>query len=86
MATTLAATTRAHLAQLDLGYLGPAIGLDFLEPADPEEHALSVHAELDLLRLESYYQNDGSVPHVLRSMEAPKPRSQQTRLSTCSPL
>ena len=68
MAATLVSTTRAHLSQLGLGFLAPEVGLELFEQAVHSGRALTVAAVLDLQRLKAYYEEQGGVPSLLRSM------------------
>lgn len=68
MTTTLASTTRAHLAQLGLGFLAPEAGLRLLEEAIQSSRVLTVAAVLDFQKLKAYYEEQGGVPHFLHLM------------------
>ena len=68
MTTTLVPTTRAHLSQLGLGFLAPEVGLELFEQAVHSGRALTVAAVLDLQRLKAYYEEQGDVPPLVRSM------------------
>ena len=68
MGTTLVSTTRGHLSQLGLGFLAPEDGLKLFEQAARKGRALTVAAVLDLQRLKAYYEGQGGVPPILRSM------------------
>ncbi|KAH8158131.1 hypothetical protein CIB48_g10122 [Xylaria polymorpha] len=68
MATTLVSTTRAHLSQLGLGSLTPESGLELFEQAVRQGRELTIAADLDLERLKAYYEEQGGVPTVLRSL------------------
>ncbi|KAI0444727.1 polyketide synthase [Xylaria telfairii] len=68
MATTLVSTTRTHLSQLGLGSLAPASGLELFEQAVHRGRELTIAAVLDLERLRAYYEEQGGIPTVLRSL------------------
>ncbi|KAJ2975482.1 hypothetical protein NUW58_g8343 [Xylaria curta] len=68
MATTLVSTTRAHLSQLGLGSLEGEHGLKLFEQAVQKGRELTVAADLDLERLKAYYEEQGGIPTVLRSL------------------
>ena len=68
MATSLVSTTRAHLSQLGLGFLAPEAGLELFEQSVHSGRALTVAAVLDLQQLKAYYEEQGGVPPLLRSM------------------
>ncbi|GAW19803.1 hypothetical protein ANO14919_092940 [Xylariales sp. No.14919] len=68
MATTLISTTRTHISQLGLGFLGPEVGLKLFEQAVHQGHELTVAAVLDLEQLKAYYTEQGGVPALLRSL------------------
>ncbi|GAP93000.1 putative polyketide synthase [Rosellinia necatrix] len=68
MATTLVSSTRAHLSQLGLGSLAPESGLELFERAVRGGRELTVAAVLDFERLKAYYEEQGGVPTVLRSL------------------
>ncbi|KAI1818264.1 polyketide synthase [Poronia punctata] len=71
MTTTLVSTTRAHLSQLGMDFLGPEAGLKLFERAVSQGRALTVAAVLDLQRLKTYYEEQGGVPSFLRSLLSP---------------
>ncbi|KAI0515270.1 polyketide synthase [Xylaria bambusicola] len=68
MSTTLNSTTRAHLSQLGLGALESEAGLNLFEESVRRGRELTVAADLDLERLKGYYEEQGGIPSLLRSM------------------
>ncbi|KAI1368685.1 hypothetical protein F5Y08DRAFT_294492 [Xylaria arbuscula] len=68
MATTLVSTTRAHLSQLGLGALESEAGLNLFEQSVRRGRELTVAADLDLERLKCYYEEQGGIPNILRSL------------------
>ncbi|KAK7998467.1 hypothetical protein PG989_006507 [Apiospora arundinis] len=73
MASRLSTTTLSHLAHFGLDPLSPEDGLQSLQETVSEGRALTVAAALDLRRLQDFYEEQGSVPALLRRL-LPKAR------------
>lgn len=68
MGSKLSGTTRTHLSHFGLDALSGEEGLAVLEQASVNTRALTVAAVLDLGRLQSYYEEQGGIPPLLRSL------------------
>ncbi|ORY60966.1 uncharacterized protein BCR38DRAFT_349734 [Pseudomassariella vexata] len=68
MASRLSATTRSHLNHFGLDPLTPDKGLELLKQAVVSTRALTVAAALDLRRLRGFFEEQGGIPPLLRSL------------------
>lgn len=68
MASRLNETTRSYLNYFGLDPLMPETGLELFQQAVLSKRALTVAAALDLRRLQSYFDERGGIPPLLRSL------------------
>ncbi|KAI0121285.1 polyketide synthase [Xylariales sp. AK1849] len=68
MASRLIGATRSHLTHFGLDPLTPEEGLELFKQAAVSTRALTVAAALDLGRLQSYFEERGGIPPLLRSL------------------
>ncbi|HEV2370648.1 MAG TPA: thioester reductase domain-containing protein [Streptosporangiaceae bacterium] len=68
MAAGLSDVDRVRFAQLGLDTLAPEEGLELFELAVKSGRALTMDAALDLNRVQSYFEDRGGIPPLLRSL------------------
>ncbi|MFF1906128.1 amino acid adenylation domain-containing protein [Kitasatospora sp. NPDC058218] len=68
MAATLSERDRARISRTGMDALSPQDGLELLEETVRSGRPLTVAAALDLTSLQSYYEGQGGVPPLLRSL------------------
>ncbi|KAF2762359.1 nonribosomal peptide synthetase 7 [Pseudovirgaria hyperparasitica] len=68
MASKIIDSTRVRLIQSGLNMLAPEDGLELLAQAISKRRTLTVAAALDLDRLQSYHEDRGNIPGLLRSL------------------
>ncbi|MER6079721.1 amino acid adenylation domain-containing protein [Streptomyces sp. NPDC001833] len=68
MAATLSERDRARISRTGMDALSPQDGLELLEETVRSGRPLTVAAALDLTGIQSYYEDQGGVPPLLRSL------------------